>query len=414
MNGASPRSLTVPAISTIEPLWRLLTVTHVRYRPAGLCGNCLATDLVENRMSLVSKWFRHDARLRRCLVSDPDHVTQNCCGPYVSLIQGALTLLDNSPISEDELSRQMYGPSTAAAVLAFKRKRKIINKAYQTQADNVVGKMTIRALDAEMAERERARFHLMFAVGIKATPRAVILSEVSASLFVDWADNLVRVHKGEFIKINGEQKPELQVSRIQQAVFAAGAGGLLIFSVGHGACFPQYDEHGVLDLAQGGRMRIVGKNYKEDDPKDFISPYYDDKPAQSSGGGLKPLSQKDKDERDQTPHAKRRLKNWALWQQVCQTIRHSHLGGVLLLTCKIGGAPKFLERIATEWQTPIIAYKDQAMCYETPARKARAILAKDKNKNEARNLPHTNTPWGEIFYPLSLQDMVLIQPKRNP
>jgi hypothetical protein len=48
-----------------------------------------------------------------------------------------------------------YGPSTAAAVLKFKQKRNIVNRAYQTQADNIVGKMTIAALDNEMLQRER-------------------------------------------------------------------------------------------------------------------------------------------------------------------------------------------------------------------------------------------------------------------
>jgi hypothetical protein len=46
---------------------------------------------------------------------------------------------------------QTYGSSTANGVLNYKRKRGIINRTYQTQADNIVGKMTIAALDAEMA-----------------------------------------------------------------------------------------------------------------------------------------------------------------------------------------------------------------------------------------------------------------------
>ena len=48
------------------------------------------------------------------------------------------------------MARAHYGPSTAAAVLAFKTRRNIINRAYQTKADNIVGRMTIAALDAEM------------------------------------------------------------------------------------------------------------------------------------------------------------------------------------------------------------------------------------------------------------------------
>jgi len=39
-------------------------------------------------------------------------------------------------------------------VLRFKTDRKIINTAYQKTADNIVGKMTVQALDNEMARFE--------------------------------------------------------------------------------------------------------------------------------------------------------------------------------------------------------------------------------------------------------------------
>jgi hypothetical protein len=47
-----------------------------------------------------------------------------------------------------------YGPSTARAVLTFKRARNIINRSYQTQADDIVGKMTIAELDKELVKLE--------------------------------------------------------------------------------------------------------------------------------------------------------------------------------------------------------------------------------------------------------------------
>jgi hypothetical protein len=40
--------------------------------------------------------------------------------------------------------------------LSYKKKRNIINRSYQTQADNIVGKMTIASLDNEMMARERS------------------------------------------------------------------------------------------------------------------------------------------------------------------------------------------------------------------------------------------------------------------
>jgi hypothetical protein len=38
--------------------------------------------------------------------------------------------------------------------LAYKRKRQIINRSYQSTPDSIVGKMTIASLDAEMAKLE--------------------------------------------------------------------------------------------------------------------------------------------------------------------------------------------------------------------------------------------------------------------
>jgi peptidoglycan hydrolase-like protein with peptidoglycan-binding domain len=102
-------------------------------------------------MGLQSQLFRGDTKLQAAAVSDPDHITPGAAGPHVGKIQRALIQLDGAAIAQDSI----YGPATAAAVLAFKQQRNIINRRYQTQADNIVGKMTIAALDREMLEKER-------------------------------------------------------------------------------------------------------------------------------------------------------------------------------------------------------------------------------------------------------------------
>jgi len=108
----------------------------------------------ENPMPLISKLFSGDPRLEACLVKDSAHLTPNTKGDFVGKVQAALEHIDNIRIDERELATQTYGPSTTAAVLAYKRKRKIINTSYQTSADNIVGKMTIERLDKEMAAIE--------------------------------------------------------------------------------------------------------------------------------------------------------------------------------------------------------------------------------------------------------------------
>jgi hypothetical protein len=97
-----------------------------------------------------------DQRLEACLVDDRAHLTEGVVGDFVGKVQAALIFLDGLDIDEKELESQTYGPSTAAAVLAYKKKRKIINTSYQKHEDNIVGKMTIKSLDDELAKAENA------------------------------------------------------------------------------------------------------------------------------------------------------------------------------------------------------------------------------------------------------------------
>jgi hypothetical protein len=108
-------------------------------------------------MPLRSELFRGDLKLENAAVHDSAHILQGSTGPHVEKIQVALMLLDSASIAESELAADRYGETTAAAVLAYKRKRNIINRSYQSKADNIVGKMTIASLDNEIAERSAIR-----------------------------------------------------------------------------------------------------------------------------------------------------------------------------------------------------------------------------------------------------------------
>jgi peptidoglycan hydrolase-like protein with peptidoglycan-binding domain len=98
-------------------------------------------------MALRSALFRGDARLEAAATSPNSHITPGSRGPHVAKLQKALNILDNASLQEDGA----YGSATAAAVLAFKKKRAIVNTSYQTQPDNIVGVMTMAALDEELA-----------------------------------------------------------------------------------------------------------------------------------------------------------------------------------------------------------------------------------------------------------------------
>lgn len=77
-------------------------------------------------------------------------MTPGAVGEHVQLIQRALVYLGDKSITGSEYRTGTYGTTTAGAVLRFKQQRQVINQSYQTQADNIVGKMTISRLDDEM------------------------------------------------------------------------------------------------------------------------------------------------------------------------------------------------------------------------------------------------------------------------
>ena len=105
---------------------------------------------------LVCKLFTEPQEvpeLERCLVSDPDHITQGSQGDHVTKIQIALNRLSKGPGRENFNLKEdgIYGPKTAAAVKAYKNapQRRIL-QSFQTTADDIVGKRTIKSLDDEM------------------------------------------------------------------------------------------------------------------------------------------------------------------------------------------------------------------------------------------------------------------------
>jgi hypothetical protein len=104
--------------------------------------------------SLRSKQFTkpaEDVKLEACLVSDPAHIMRGAKGDHVKKIQDALNQLSTAGLVLDGC----YGQKTAAAVKAYKDapSRKIL-QPWQTSADDIVGRRTIKSLDDEMFDLE--------------------------------------------------------------------------------------------------------------------------------------------------------------------------------------------------------------------------------------------------------------------
>lgn len=101
-------------------------------------------------MGLKSRIFKGDPVFEACLVRDNAHIKYGAVGKHVAKIHTALFRLDNLDVTRSERDRQAYEDSTVRAVLAYKRKRKIINRSYENDVDPIVGKMTIASLDEDM------------------------------------------------------------------------------------------------------------------------------------------------------------------------------------------------------------------------------------------------------------------------
>ena len=108
-------------------------------------------------MPLRSEFFRSDVRLEGAASRDSAPVLPGTSGPHVEKIQLALMLLDDARIAAAELAADAYGPTTAAAVLAYKRRRGLGHECYRTMPDSVVGRTTLATLDREMMGRQAVR-----------------------------------------------------------------------------------------------------------------------------------------------------------------------------------------------------------------------------------------------------------------
>jgi hypothetical protein len=105
---------------------------------------------------LRSDELKDDPKLEACATNPSAHLLIGTPpGPHILKIQLALERLrpTGPAISDTEKSTMTYGPTTAAAVFNYKSTHvpPIINPAYQTAVDRIVGQMTIRAMDDDLS-----------------------------------------------------------------------------------------------------------------------------------------------------------------------------------------------------------------------------------------------------------------------
>jgi hypothetical protein len=380
-------------------------------------------------MALNSLWFSGNDRLRLCSSSDAAHVKSGDRGDHVVLIQGALAIVDGLAVDASENATACYGPSTAAAVLAYKTRRNIVNRSYETTPDDIVGRMTIAALDDDIRLREAAQFQLagaalpfarglFFAGRATTTVRGVVVTETNSPWFT-WAKTFSTTFRSigaDMVTVPNSAHPAVAADRLKQAATLAGTGGFLILSVGHGGHGEtNREDEGFFDFAPGGTFRIAGRNAVlpgDPKPQNAQGPT-GAKPAQASifynfrtpnpilKGGFDE-SREDHDLANPTPQGAQRLAFWRNYIDVANTFRGIRLSGVILLTCKVGGGTGFLGRLRDQWGTAVIAYRRRVVGTPMPNGRTRISL-----EGDAPGLG-TNTAWGEFLFPIA-SDMVVVR-----
>ena len=191
--------------------------------------------------------------MKRRPASDAAHIAQGSSGPHVRKIQTALNLVDDAKLNADG----SYGRLTAAAVLNYKRARQIINMARQTQADDIVGRMTVAALDAELLTAESPKAPIRIEP-VFAAERRYSQSQLKARA-------LVAFGLDDFPAIPGSPA-------ISSPAFELTPAGFTRFTVRGGAnCTVDTLDHGValvvdpnIPNAHGGKLSVTT------DPQEFV------------------------------------------------------------------------------------------------------------------------------------------------
>jgi hypothetical protein len=140
---------------------------------------------------------------------------------------------------------------------------------------------------------------------------------------------------------------------VREAVNQAGRGGHVILSVGHGAA--ANGSTGWFTLDASGDMRIDADTLM---PQEQSSPSYD----------------RDRD---------------LLRRDYFDVGNMLHRGGIaraVLLTCNVGNAIDFVQRVANDWRVSVLAYRRRVACVFETAQLARLYLFGDPD-GQGTNIP---------------------------
>jgi hypothetical protein len=150
---------------------------------------------------------------------------------------------------------------------------------------------------------------------------------------------------------------------VVHAIRAAGAGGKVIFNVGHGSGGGALQPiEGAFELAPGGVMKIGGHGVAGT----FVDVFYDVAP-----GGPPAISDMENDLKYNPTSP--RLARWHIFQEIAQTFKSTGTREVILLTCRLGNATEFLRKVANDWGVTILAFRQRVALSEDVTTAGRQI-----------------------------------------
>lgn len=222
-------------------------------------------------------------------------------------------------------------------------------------------------------------------------PKSVLIYETQGSEFAKsagkWQDQWV---KAEWKYTKGEQrtavgmKPRLDfvgyIKIVGEACITAGQGGQLLFLVGHGAdisTLMQKPGHvlgaeqalsvGMMDLAPCTKN---GSAKKCDFRMQTDEVFYDYAPQSSVARVISPLETDlrnfDGAGRAQKEAIKHRFMDYIKYRLVGHCAQGRGLKQVVLLNCNVGNATDFMQKVANDWQLPVVAFIRRLESREEP------------------------------------------------
>jgi hypothetical protein len=177
----------------------------------------------------------------------------------------------------------------------------------------------------------------------------VILS-TTEQMWLGWAEGFVKhlPNSRRLVKMPTNSSMVAAKTIIIDAIKKAEKGGSLIISVGHGSALDNATVDGTVEIAPGGTFKLAGLNSR-DYVAGRVSVFYDFRadPAQPSDleNDLKNNPTSD------------RLKQWAIYKEICAQFKSTELAKVTLLTCRVGNTTDMIRKIASDWNTIVAAYK---------------------------------------------------------